>query len=131
VLEPPQALWHSVTGSQDPAVDVAPALAPFLGPSLDAQATLFTRVVDAAGNSQPWATRQWFADVTPPAVVQVVAHPEPVTLLRSATLRFAVVDQSPGVLRFNFTLDGEGRVVGLEGRPAVSDGAPTPGDPLK
>jgi hypothetical protein len=68
--------------------------------------------------------------VTPPAAATIVQRPELITLLSSAAFTFVLVDASPGVSTFNYTLTlDSGQQVLLPGAPKVSQGTPSSVDP--
>ncbi len=58
-----------------------------------------------------------------PSTPVIVSHPDQVTLLRSATFEFVVVDDSPGLSTFNYSLvDGLGRPVVSVPPPPLCEG---------
>ena len=72
----------------------------------------FYRAVDSVGNAQPASRLQWFVDTAPPAVPTIISGPENITTHTTATFSVRVRDDSPGQLRFRFTLrDGMGAEV--------------------
>jgi hypothetical protein len=134
--EPGVALWYSEAGGGADGAEVPLALDTVLGAVQsstvleDTQLALFVRAVDDAGNVEPAVRTAWYVDVHVPPTPVIVTHPDPLTLLRSASFGLEVFDASPGIVVFRCELTFvNGSAVPVEADALVVKGSPSVVDP--